>query len=111
GGAACQYSGRGRCAGAGGPGGAGVAAPSAEVDVTALLENLGPAVGFAADDGFQLSGRAAAACEEPRLFELRDHRRVGIDAHDLAVELLDDRRRGAGGSGERDPGRAFLEPG
>src|SRR5258705_13578291 len=76
-----------------------------ELEVAVLLENLRPALGLAADEGLEFRRRRADRADA-RFFEAIDERRVGIKVRDLAMDLVDDRRRGARRRNESDPGRA-----
>src|SRR3954468_16511308 len=82
-----------------------------ELDISAVSQNLGPAFGLAADECCELGRRVAADREDARLFQSGDHGGVAIHARDLAMDVVDDGGRGAGGSHQGDPGGAFVESG
>src|SRR5678815_5754706 len=62
---------------------------------SALLERLFPPHGFAAEEDVELLGRAGYRIDAG-LLKFVGGRRVGVDAHDLGLQLVDDRTRGAG---------------
>src|SRR5215204_869440 len=76
--------------------------------MTVLFEHLGPAFAFAADEGFEFRRRAADR-SNARLFKPLHHGRIGIDAGDFPMQLVNNRPRRAGGRGKPDPGRALVD--
>src|SRR5262245_54418721 len=58
------------------------------LDVSAVLENLGPALCLAADEGVELGWRAAGNCENAGLFQFCHHAGIAKDARDLTMDLV-----------------------
>src|SRR5262244_584997 len=78
-----------------------------------ILERPAPARRFPAHEERELVGRAGLDIAAARLRLLLD-RRIVEDAHDLAIELVDDRAWGAPGRNQAEPYREvveLLEPG
>src|SRR5262245_38298733 len=74
----------------------------------AVLEYFGPALGLVAKEGVEFRGRRGYRVD-PGAFELLGNDGIGIGAHHLALDLLNDGRRRAGRGDEADPGRDVLK--
>src|SRR5262249_58064639 len=83
---------------------------SVQLDIAAVLEDLGPARRLAANKRVELGGRAAGGRENPHFLQFGAHRRIGVDARDFAMDFVDDGGSTAGRGPPPRPAGAFLSP-